>query len=320
MPYELVPLNAGDITERFFGLFGRSFKRVAVLFILVAIPGAVVMAVAMDALFSSVLDLISMGESGRTSAALIQSALRGFTILAVGILLVLLADVVILVAVQLVVCGEIVGRSIGVREAFELCSPSRLGRAVGQRILGETASLLAIIGPYLLIPVVIAAGAGAGTIVLVILVFVLALGLYLYLRVRWAFGTTTIAWEDQSVLGAFTRSGYLVRGYGWRVFGILAVFALVITVGLSMLLTPFQLWAFKDLFMLGLQESARNAAQQMPDNPVEILADIGFAYGLIAGGATLLQTVFKSIYLPILYFDLRARKGEFAGQPLEQTS
>ncbi len=311
MAYDLVPLNVGDIIERFFGLFGRSFKRLAVIFLAVGIPAAIVMAVSLDTFFASLVQIVSMSKFDATDELAVQAAIRGFGLLLVGVGLLLVADVVVLVAGQLVVCGEIVGRRIGVREAFELTTISRLGRALGQRLLGELGSGLAIVGPYLLIPIAIAANAGGGIIAVVILIFLLAFALFLYLRVRWAFGTTTIVWEEESVFGAFTRSGHLVSNNGWRLFLIMAVFAVLIGIALSMLMMPFQLWAFKDLFMLGLQESARNVAQEIPTNPMEILSGIGFAYGLVAGAATVLQTLLKSIYLPVLYFDLRARKGEF---------
>ncbi len=311
MAYDLVPLNVGDIIERFFGLLGRTFQRLAGIFLLVGVPAAVVMAVSMDTFFSSLVEIVNMSQSGPTNELLVQAAIRGFGLLLLGVGLLLVADVTVLAAGQLVVCGEIVGRKISVREAFELTTISRLGRALGQRILGEIGSGLAIVGPYLLIPVAIATNAGGGIIALVILIFLLAFALFLYLRVRWAYGTTTIVWEEESVFGAFTRSGYLVSDSGWRLFLIMAVFAILIGIALSMLMMPFQLWVFKDLFLLGLQESARTVSQQSPINPMDMLSGIGFAYGLVAGGATVLQTLLKSIYLPVLYFDLRARKGEF---------
>ncbi len=310
--YTLAPLNVGEIIERFFSLLGKSFKRLLGLLVIVAIPAALILGVAMDSFFSSLTDLTLLNDPSAIDEETVTLIVRNVAILCIGILFFLVADVVALLTMQMVVCGEVVDRHIGIRESLELSFDRRLGRAIGQRLLGEFASALAIVGPYMLLPIVIAAGGGGAAIGLVILLILVALGLFLYLRMRWAFGTTTIAWEDETALGAFTRSGYLVRGYGWRTFGLLAVFAIVISVILSAVVLPLQFWLMKDIIMLGMEESARNVALlQSNTNPLETLANIGLVYGVVAGVANLITTMLKSVYLPILYFDLRARNSEF---------
>ncbi len=315
--YLLTPLNVGEIIERFFSVLGRSITRLLGLLLIVAVPAALILGVAMDTFFSMFTDLDVLNDPSAIDEETATIIVRSVAVLVIGILFFLVADVVALLTMQMVVCGEIVDRHIGLRESLELSFDRRLGRAIGQRFLGEFASVLAILGPYMLLPIVITSGGGGAAIGLVLLLIAVALGLFLYLRMRWAFGTTSIAWEDETVLGAFTRSGYLVRDHGWRTFGILAVFAIVISVALSVLVLPIQFMLMKDILMLGMEESVRNVAllQSTPD-PLETLASIGLVYGIVAGVANLLTTMLKSVYLPILYFDLRARKNEF-DQPEE---
>jgi hypothetical protein len=131
-----------------------------------------------------------------------------------------------------------------------------------------------------------------------------------YLRVRWAFGTTSIAWEDQTVFGAFSRSSELVRGKWLRTFLILALFAIAVGMLMSMLLTPIQLLAFKDLFLAGLDQARTVGLQSQPEM-VESLSGVGFWYGISIATASLGTTLVKSVYLSVLYFDLRVRSGEF---------
>ncbi len=312
MTFDLTPLNVGQVLERAIALIGKTFKRLSVVLIFLALPTALFFGVVMDSFFGTIVHLVDMAAPSGLTEESVRVILTAAGYLSVGILVVILAEIVALVCMQLIVCGEIVGRHIGTREAFELTFGYRLGRAIGQRFLAGLAIGLAIAVPYLMLPLVLAVGAGGGAIALVVVLILVAIGFALYLQVRWAFGTTTIAWEDETVMGAFTRSGYLVSGFGWRTFGLLALFAILVGVFVSVLLTPFQLLIFKDFIMASMQQ-ARNVALQSDADVMRMFADIGSLYGIVIALSSLITTFFRSVYLPVIYFDLRARKGEFGG-------
>ncbi len=104
-----------------------------------------------------------------------------------------------------------------------------------------------------------------------------------------------------------------MRGEWLRTFGVLALLAIVVGLLVSFLLTPVQFLMFKDLFMAGFDQ-ARNVALQGQPDVLEALSGIGFLYGITISVANLGTTMLKSVYLPVLYFDLRARSGEFQSE------
>ncbi|NNE45683.1 MAG: hypothetical protein HKN37_03385 [Rhodothermales bacterium] len=308
--FELSRLNVGEILERSIRLLRLTFSRIGIVFVLLAIPTALFFGVVMDGFFSAIMDS-ALGGGVRDSMPEFAVELVGWVLfMIVGVIIVLVVELIALVAMQMIVCGEVVGRHIGTREAFELTLGVRLWRAILQRLLAEFAVVMVILVPYMAVVLAIALDAGAISILGTVAAVVFGIYCVIYLKVRWAFGTTTIAWEDQSVLGAFGRSSELVAGNGMRTFGILALFAILVGILVSVVMTPFQFLMFKDLFLAGLNQ-AQNVALQGEADILKSLSGIGFLYGVIVALASLGTTTIKSVYLPVLYFDLRARNAEF---------
>ncbi len=312
-PFELTRLTVGDVLERTITLLRKTFSRIGLVFLFVALPAALFFGVVMDGFLSAI---VSVAQSAGTAAGPLEVLLQlagwiGFLFIAAVVLLTV--EMIALVAMQIIVCGELVGRLISTREAFDLTLSFRLWRALLQRILAELAVGLVIIIPYVGIVAAVMADMGAASVMLGVLAVVAGIYGVVYLKVRWAFGATTIAWEDQTVFGAFSRSSELVRGEALRTFAILALFAIMLAVFVSMIMSPLQLLLFKDLLFTGFDQ-ARNVALQAQPDPLSILSGVGFLYGVILATSSLLTTTVKSIYLPVLYFDLRARRGEFDGE------
>jgi hypothetical protein len=309
-PFDLRPVTVGDILERTITLIRLTFTRIGLIFLFLALPAAALFGVVMDGFMSSMLESIAMDVAPDSIAAFVIPFLKWMVILILAALVLMAVELTALVSMQIVVCGEIVGRRVETREAAELTLGPRLWRAIGQRILADLAIAGVIVVPYVAIIVAAASDAGAFAILATVLAILVALLGVVYLKVRWAFGTTVIAWEDETALGAFGRSSELVRGSWLRTFGILALFAIVVGLLVSMLLSPVQLLMFKDIFLAGLNQ-ARNVALQDQHEVLRALSGIGFWYGITIALANLVTTLFKAVYLPVMYFDLRARGGEF---------
>lgn len=312
-PFELSRLSIGEVLERTISLLRLTFTRIGAVFLIVALPAAVFFGVVMDGFMSAIFDAALRGTVPETlpEATLAMLGWIGFLVLAVAVLLVV--DLIMLVCIQIIVCGEIVGRFIGTKEGFELTLGGRLWRSIAQRFMAECAVGLILVVPYIAVIAAVGLDMGAMSILFALIAVVVCIGFMLYLRVRWAFGTTTIAWEDQSILGAFGRSSALVRGEALRTFAILALFAVLLGVVASVIMTPFQLLIFRDVLMAGFGE-ARNVALQGQSEALEALSGVGFLYGITVVLASLITTAVKSVYLPVLYFDLRVRRGEFESE------
>ena len=312
-PFELSRLNVGDILDRTITLIRATFTRVGVILLCLAVPAAILFGVVLDGFLSSILVMAASDAMPDTTMAFVGSIMKWMIILLLAAVVLMAVELTALVSMQIIVCGEIVGRHIGTREALELTAGVRLWRALAQRFLAELAVGLVIVVPYLAAIGTITFDMGAAAIITAVVIAFFAIFGAIYLKVRWAFGTTTIAWEDETILGSFGRSSDLVRGNALRTFGILALFAVIVGLLVSVLLTPVQLLMFKDIFMAGLGQ-ARNVALQSQNEVVDALSGIGFLYGVSVALASLITTSLKSVYLPVLYFDLRARGGEFESE------
>lgn len=309
-PFELTRLAVGDVIERTITLLRMTFSRIGLIFVVLAVPAALLFGVVMDGFFASMMQAAVADSLPGSVSAFVASLLKWVVIVTLAALVLIVVELIALVSMQIIVCGEIVGRHVDTREAFELTMGVRLWRAVGQRLLAELMVGLVVLLPFWVVASAVAANMGGVAILAMALAVMFALVCVVYLKVRWAFGTTTIAWEDESVLGAFGRSSELVRGSWLRTLGILALFAIVVGMIVSLLLTPVQLVVFKDLLVAGFSQ-ARNVAFQSQPEVAEALSGMGFLYGISVAFASLGKTLLQSVYLPVLYFDLRSRTGEF---------
>jgi len=309
-PYDLTRLTLGDVLERTLTLIRLTFGRIGLIFVFLALPAALLFGVVMDGFLSTFFEAASRDLTPFSTPEFVAVFVKWLVLLMLAAVLMVLAELFALVSMQIIVCGEIVGRRVSVAEAVELTSGMRLWRAVGQRLLADLATALILVVPYLAVVGAVISNTGAISVLAAVLAVVAAICCAIYVRVRWAFGTTTIAWEDETVLGAFGRSSELVRGEWPRTFAILALFAIVVGLFVSMLLSPLQILMFKDIFVASLNQ-ARNVALQSQPQLLEALTGIGFLYGITIAVSSLATTLIKSAYLSVLYFDLRARHGEF---------
>lgn len=109
----------------------------------------------------------------------------------------------------------------------------------------------------------------------------------IYLLVRWLFVAQCVVIEDKRGFDALARSGQLVTGNWWRVFGILIVTQLLAAIPAILIGLPF------------------SAAAEAADRDVIALV------GEIAAGV--LTTLLVAIVTTLLYYDLRERRDELLG-------
>ncbi len=313
-PTTIVPMALGDIFDRTIRLFGKTWLRNLILAsLLLAIP-IIVMSLGMDAFFSSLSAVAreKEAEGGNIPPELWQM-LGSMSLLFLGIFIYLLASAAASLATTTVTCAEMTGQPMDWREALQRTFSVRFARSIGQYILEGLA-----IGALVAIPYAMLIAGIALRSVLVGLAggfALIAAGCFaVFLGIRWAFTMPAIAWEDARVVQAFGRSWSLVSGQWWRVFGILLLMSLIVSFALSLLLTPLYLGVFWHFFSSYFERiGSLNAEQPDPMVFLQGFRSIGFGIGIISGLSAILQMLIKPLYMVVLYFDLRARKGEFHG-------
>ena len=127
--------------------------------------------------------------------------------------------------------------------------------------------------------------------------------------VRWAFLALTILVEENSAKAALHRSGELVDGSWWRVFGnILAIFFLVLIIGLVFLVLLTSIIVLSDISgemdILDLIQRAVWNSHDSVENSMHPLHIVGTAIEA-------LTLPIVAIGCTLLYFDQRIRKEQF---------
>jgi hypothetical protein len=201
--------NAGHILRSALGVYFRDlrlFLAIGVIFV----PVSVVFGGLQYALFrlTGLRDLIAVAGRGNLVSA--------FAALLVGALGVLIASVIV---------GAAVATSLSELDAGRRLSPWQAYRRAFDR-LGELAR--AVVGEVVL--------------VVLLLLSIVGIPLAIHLLVRWAFVGQTAVIEELPARPALERSGDLVRGRWWRVFGITATINVLAVlsgpvVGVTVLLT-----------------------------------------------------------------------------------
>jgi hypothetical protein len=141
-----------------------------------------------------------------------------------------------------VIGQAVLGRRMNVSQAWQSVRP-RLAPLVGVSLIiffGSIIIMVVGIGPGILIAI---AGADAAGIALATLGGLGAFVVLIWLLVRFELATPAVMLERQGVREAFRRSRVLVSGSWWRVFGILALAALLSGIVAGILVVPFTIAA-----------------------------------------------------------------------------
>jgi len=309
----LAPMTLGDIFDRLFKLIGKTWLRNLTIAAIILGPAALIMGASADMGFSELADLLEseQGLEDVTTAEL--STFLGFALwFAIGLTLMVIGSVIVTVAVTIVGCAEISGESLSWQEALSRTFHVRVVKVIGQYIL-EGAMLTAIVViPYALLIIGIAADSVAlgflgGLLIVAAILFAV------YLGISFAFTIPAISWEDADVIESFRRSWRLVKGSWWRTFGILILMGMMVSFAVSIIMTPLYLIFLWDFFrayfdiLSSIEEGVNNPAVF-----VTMIKSLGFGIGILSGISSIIQLIVTPLYSVVMYFDLRARRGEFS--------
>jgi hypothetical protein len=173
----------------------------------------------------------------------------------------------------------------------------RLLAALGLSVLVLVLTVLAF--SAVLVPGIVALVAGSTALgaVLLIVGVVAACVLAAVLYVRWSLAAPALMLENASVRTALRRSWQLVRGSSWRVFGILLLAGIIVSIGQAVITVPVGLLA-------GLP--AAGQPSQYASLPVTFAQLLIGGVGAIIAGAVFYP--FSAAVSALLYIDLRMRR------------
>ena len=173
----------------------------------------------------------------------------------------------------------------------------RVLAALGLALLVGLITVLAVV--VVLVPGVVALVAGANDVGAVLLIAGVtgAVVVLFLLYTRWSLAAPALVLENASITTAMRRSWRIVRGSTWRVFGILLLAGIIVSIGQAVVTVP-----------IGLLAGLPAAGQDSPYSSLPIT----FAQLLISGVGTIIAGAifypFSAAVSALLYIDLRMRR------------
>ena len=279
----LQPMGFTDILDSIFSLYRNNFQ----LFLRICAVYFVFNCVL--SLMAGIVPLLLLSSSGLS----MMEAILGL-VFAILVLVVLVLGIVATFVVTLFAVGGLtfasaqtyLGRHISARTAF---------RQVKRRFWP-------FLGGHLLWMLVV----GALTITIIGIPFAI------YFGTRWVFWSLAVLVEEHSVTNALRRSGELVKGTWWRVFGIM----------LGILLLAFMIQSilqFSLLFVFGVSQSTGGEGDLLTTLKQMFLPELTAWAGLVRFAVqNVINNLVASLMLPVyligavlLYYDSRIRKEGF---------
>jgi len=309
----IVPMTLSDIFDRLFKLIGKTWIRNLILASIILIIPVIMMSVGLESFFSSIATLAKENEPGTPLApeqfVMMFGSMAWFFI---GLVIFILATLATTLGVTIVACAETTGQPMTWQEAFKRVFSIRLARMFGAYILQGLVFMGLFLPPYILLIIAIVTkspmlGLFAGFLLFACILIVI------FFFIRWAFAVPAIAWEDHRVVGGLRRSWALVKDNWWRVFGILVLMGIMLSFAVSLIMTPvyvIAMWKFIAAYFETI--SSAGSHELDPTTLLEGFRSFGFGFGIVSGLGSVLQMLIAPLYVVILYFDLRARKGEFS--------
>jgi hypothetical protein len=296
-------MNIGQQFEAAVRLIGATLKRNLLILLVVFVPG-------MLPLFASVFSAMNtlgrwVGDNSGSDPVLpdFGQFLPLLLFFCLGLLVMGLTSVLAQSAMMVTNASEMEGEELTWTDALKLASGMRLLRMLGAYLLmgGAFAALFLVPVSLFFIPQQVTMFAG-------VLLLLAALPAIAWLSIRWAFVQIIVPWEGDEVMHSFARSGFLVSDNWWRTFGMMLLFGLAAGTVTSIAVMPVTM-----ILMFG------NMASILPDLNGPMQPDmmlrmfrgmaVGYSVSILLNAA--LQMIMQASYMVVLYFDLRARKGEF---------
>ncbi len=312
MQASITPLNLGDIFDRLFKLIGKTAVRNIILSLIILLPASLILSYGMDHFFSSISGFSELEESGDFGGGGIWDFFSSMGTFFLTLFVFMLATFAATLGVIRVSCSQMSAKDLIWSDALRQTFSIRLLRVFGQLFLQYLILGVVYVVPYAIL-VGGLAGGSTGMAAGGALVFFVSILLAAYFWLRWVFAIPAIAWEDAGVFESFSRSSFLVRGYWWRTFGILILLNIITQFAISIISTPVSFIAFSDFFRVYFDMITSMTKGEMQS---EILPELmnsfsGAKFVLYIAFASILSLLITPLITVVMYFDLRARKGEF---------
>lgn len=311
-------MSLSDLLDRTARLTGKVFVRGLILGLVTMIPAGLVMGFAMREIFAALADTMHrLGATPEPSLDAVAPLFYGLFEMGIAVLLYLVGSTIMHASM------------IDMTDAAIHSAPRTWQGAFAR---GSHAAVRVLL-QYVVMVFVVASLLGFGIVVGVVVlqqwaVAVLLIGgaivVTLWIVISWSFAPQAVVCEHDSALQGLARSRLLVRGGWWRVFGILLLIGILVQFAVTIVTAPLQGMAFAS-FLPDMIEMEKNMLSHPNDSamlePMLLkLSALGWQLGFVQAVSGILVGIVQAVYGTLLYYDLRARQGEFDDELPETTA
>lgn len=292
----LRPIGVGEILDGAFTSIRRNPRATLGIAAVVLTVSGIITTCLEVLLFSQLNVSIGTGQAP-TEAQLVNALAVAIPSLLTALVLAFIVQIVLTGLLTVVIGRSVLGERITAGQAWRTARP-RLPALLGATVLVA----LVIIGPWVVLGVLLAvlgaAGAPAAPLVLLGVVGgIAAFVLDIWCWTMFSMTAAAVVLERQRPAQALARSGRLVRGSFWRVFGILLLAGLIVVVASTVLRLPF------GVVSAVVSPHSGSLAQSL--RPATAGLVIGAIGSIVAGAIT--QPISAGVTV-LLYVDLRMRR------------
>ncbi len=309
---QFLPLTLGDIFEKTFSLFGKTFVRnliIALIFLMVPI---VVMVIAADAFYSSIADMQESLAQGQAENGLdvflsIAGTLSFFGFAAI---LLIVFTMFAEIAISIIVSQEMSSRTISFSDAISETFSQKWIYGIGQGLLKYSI----LIGGVVIVGILVAMLAAFSKFLMGLVMILCLLGLapvFLYLIFKWYFSLTAVAVDDLGVTDSLRKSWYLVEGCWWRTFGIILLLTILTQFIISIVSLPITFASMWDVYKEVFTSLGKTGGNIDTETMRQLQRDMGPGIGISTGLSSLISLLITPVFTVVLYYDLRARSNDF---------
>jgi|GEM_PF-1665522 len=324
--------SLGDFLNDTFSLVPLIWKRALPVSLAAIVPGIAVWMLAMGSIASWVKGIAAEPASIENDPVRIFSGLMPMLLLgALATVLLFLGQAFQKAFVCAQVGGAIDGRRPRLSELLAAAlHPAWIRVAVQDAVIGSLAGsvafavIAAAIFPFLfsvLNDVVRLKGPGGPGLRFVFEIVALYLGSIVvalaavwWLRVKTCVSAPAAVLERVNSFSGIGRSLELVRGRGWRTFGIMFIVSLVISFGLGILTGPFTFAVAMPGYFTFLRSST-SGEKPSPEAIAALISSMTWGAGLVMLLSGLVKGTLWPSFLALLHADLRIRAGEIEAEP-----
>jgi hypothetical protein len=319
--------SLADFLNDTFSLVPRIWKYALPASIAALLPGIALWIGAMSSLGSWIRSIAANADSIKEDPSLALSGIAPFVCMATLAVLALFLGEAFQKAFVCAQAGAAIdGRETSLRElASETFRPAWIRVAVQDAVISSLAYAIAfaVIGavffPFLLgklgdiARIKESEGPGIGFVFSFVAVYLasmlIAAAAVWWLRVKTSVSAPAAVLEKVNSFSGIGRSLELVRGRGWRIFGVMFIVSLVISFGLGILTGPLTFAVVIPGYLSFLKESLSGGTPSI-GSILALISSMGWALGVTMLVSGVVKGALWPSFLVLLHSDLRIRAGE----------